>query len=378
MAYSAANITGDELTAYNADKPMMVAQKATASGTGTKWTITGAYTGTDVSNTSNPAIRAHDDHGSIITKTTGVASTDVKYFNFQFGNPGIEFDSLIILGHNFNTDALDRVSLEIADSADFATNKIELYRQDSLSGSDDRITVTNLNSASSHTTTDTGASTHSNTTVTLSAMGNVLVGDSISGGSIPADTHITAVDVGASTVTISQAASGTASGLTLTLTRSGYNSSTAPVRYSAVRYARLVLQNTGSYTPEVGEIVLGRRYQLQRNPDVPWDNKHEISNTVEQTSLSGLTRRYTYYRGKAVRNVVAPIADSSEIAVIDGWWAAIEQGTKPFYYVETAKTSAVTMLGQMDNPELDFALVGPYERRLVFSMTEQPPYLSGE
>jgi len=138
------------------------------------------------------------------------------------------------------------------------------------------------------------------------------------------------------------------------------------------------LQNTGDYTPEVGEIVLGRRYQLQRNPNVPWDNKHEVSRTTEQVSLSGVTRRYTFHRGKALRNVVAPLADSSEIAVVDSWWDSTEEGTKPFYWVETASTAASTMLVHLENPELDFALVGPYERQLVFAMVEQPPFLARE
>ncbi len=66
--------------------------------------------------------------------------------------------------------------------------------------------------------TPTGT-THTNTTIdTISAMTSIAVGQSISGTGIPAGTYITAVNGGGSSITISQAATASAGGVTLTIT----------------------------------------------------------------------------------------------------------------------------------------------------------------
>jgi len=44
----------------------------------------------------------------------------------------------------------------------------------------------------------------------------------------------------------------------------------AALRYSGVLYARLKMVAAGNVTPEIGELILGRRRQLPRNPDMPW------------------------------------------------------------------------------------------------------------
>ena len=123
---------------------------------------------------------------------------------------------------------------------------------------------------------------------------------------------------------------------------------------------------------------MGRRYQLQRNPNVPWNNKNEFSETTDFQALSGLTKRYAAYRGQARRSFSSQFAAAAEITVIDEWWRATEEGTKQFYYIETPNSDPKTFLMLMDDPELRFELAGPFERLLQFDMTEQPPYLGRE
>jgi hypothetical protein len=161
---------------------------------------------------------------------------------------------------------------------------------------------------------------------------------------------------------------------------STYDSSGTAQRYSSVRYIRLKITAAAGTARQakIGEVVLGTRHQLQRNPDTPWNNKNEFSEATDFKALSGLVKRYVAYRGQAVRSFRASISDSAEITVIDTWFNNIDEGTKPFLYIETPSSSADARLYILDNTALNFQLVGPTERVLQFTMREQPPYLSRE
>tara|TARA_R110000824_G_scaffold232031_1_gene419927 strand:+ start:51 stop:455 length:405 start_codon:yes stop_codon:yes gene_type:complete len=128
----------------------------------------------------------------------------------------------------------------------------------------------------------------------------------------------------------------------------------------------------------VGEIFLGTRHQLQRNPDLTWNNKNEVSSVTDFSSNTGLTKRYVLYRGQAIRSVTMGMGASAEITVVDNWFNAINEGTRPFLWIDTPSSGAEARLMLLDEAGLDFPLVGPYERQLSFSIAEQPPFLSRE
>ena len=317
MAYSAAALASAETTGFTADRPMLIVQQPGTDNTPSvaRWTeADGETTDTDRTAAGYPASRAYDDFGSVLTKDT--ASTDTeKYYVLDMGSNTIAFDTLLILGHNFNSVAVTSVALEISDAADFGTgggdNTIEIYKYTVSGTTDNRILCTNLNSA---------------------------------GGS---DTY---------------SAGGTAQ------------------RYSTARYIRLkiVTDGSGSKQMEMGELILGYRYQLQRNPNVPWDNKSQGSLVTDFRSQSGLTRRYVMNRGQALRVFATGMAAAAEITVIDNWYAAINEGTRNFVYIETPSSSPQAHLMFMEDAVKNFALVGPTERTLQFSLFEQPPFLARE
>ena len=307
MAYSAAALTSAEIAGFDNDKPMMVVQSASAPSDA-HWTLVGTHTSADVTDPTTPAPRAYDSVGSLVTKTNSAsAGTTTKYYNFHFSTE-ISFDTVVILGHNLNTIAASNVQLQLSNDVSFSSGVINPYKSGALSGDNDRLICTNLNSE------DSG----------------------------------------------------------------GYDASGTAQRYNNVEWCRLTITHSGSKTPEIGEIILGTRHQLQRNPDVPWNNKSEFSQVSDFKAESGLVKRYVAYRGQAIRNFTAPFSSSAEITVVEGWWNGIDEGTKPFVYIETPKTAAKAHLMIMDSPTLTFELVGPFERRLSFGMTEQPPYLSRE
>ena len=307
MPYSAAALTSAETTGFTGDKPMLVVQSASAPSDA-HWTTVGTHGSADETATDTPATRAYDSVGSLVTKTkSDVDGDSPKYYNFYF-TTAISFDTLIIAGHNFNSTGVSNVQLQLSNNSSFSSGVIGPFESGALSGDNDRIVCTNLNSE------DSGS----------------------------------------------------------------YDASGTAQRYSGVEWCRLVVTHSGDVTPEVGEIFLGTRYQLQRNPDVPWDNKAEFSETTDFNAASGLVKRYVAFRGQARRQFRAPISASAEITVIDSWWDDIEEGTKPFVYIETPSSAAKAYIMIIDTPALAFPLVGPFERVLNFSMTEQPPYLARE
>ena len=373
MAYSNTALTAAEQTGFTNDKPMMIVQQA-SNPTDAHWTTTGAHGGSDVTLASEPATRAYDSIGSIVTSTTGVASTSPKYFNFYFAT-AISFDTLLILGHNFNSIGITSVSLDIADNADFDEGVKEIAKYTIDGSTDNRIlemTLTNTSQLNSQSCT----TVNTDKTLTVTNSSTFLVGDAITGTGVASSTYIESItDATHIEMTNAATANGTNS-LTFTQFRAGLGGSSQ--RWSGVQYVRLRIVHGGSEDPEFAECLLGYRYQLQRNPNLPWDNKREYSETVDSTALSGLTRRYVQFRGQAKRSFTYPVWDSDEITVIENWWDSIEDGTKPFVYIETPSSSPQAMMMIMDNPELKFKVTGPVQRVLSFNMTEQPLYLARE
>ena len=313
MAYGSSDLTSAETTSFSNDKPMMVVQQI-KNPSGSGWREAAGEVGDpDRTAATFPAYRAYDELGSVLTKDT--ASTDTeKYFILDMGSNTIAFDTLFILGHNFNSVGASTVALHISDGDDFAAsgvNTVEIFNSGSLSGTTDtRISCFNLNHA--------GGTTYS--------------------------------------------AGGTAK------------------QFTNVRYIRIKVTTNGLASRQLamGELFLGQRYSLQRNPDIPWNNKDERSLSTDFTSKSGVSKRYVMYRGQATRQFSSVIAADAEISNIEDWFNDIDEGTRPFVYVETPSSSPKPMLCLLDSPVLAFPLNGPFERLLTFGMVEQTPFLSRE
>lgn len=316
MAYSGDNLTAAESAGFTADKPMMVVQQINeAASVTSRWGTTGIHnSGSDNTAAATPASRAHDELGSIVTASASIKTTTPRYYNLYLSG-SITFDTLLITSHNFASTGVTSVSLEISNASDYGS-----------SGGDLTVEIGKW---------ERGSAT-ADDRILITNLNN-------EGGSSDA-----------------------------------YSSSGTAQRYSSVVYARLKIVGAGSSENQMGELWLGHRYQLQRNPDIPWNNKNEASLAADYVSNSGITKRYTFYRGQALRTFQASIAAAAEITVIDGWFNAINEGTRPFVYIETPSSSAQAIVVILDDAGLSFPLVGPTERRLAFSMTEQPPFLSRE
>lgn len=146
-------------------------------------------------------------------------------------------------------------------------------------------------------------------------------------------------------------------------------------RYSSVRYLRVIMTGT-SHTPEIGELILGRRRQLKHNPIVPWDDGHLRSKVATFESSSGVRTQYVHHRGRRVINARNSLTDSTLISELQTMLGGAESqwGTLPIMWVDQPTTdpnSAYWMY--LENPELAMPLQGPTERMLNLQLVEQGP-----
>ena len=301
-----------EQTAYDADKPMMVAtnnsDKITKASSGWFDAYNGATDDTDETVVSNARVRAYDRIGAL-TVASDTARTSPA-FRLAFGSD-VTFDTVVIMGHNFGD----------------VTN----------SGSD--ITV-----------------------------------DLIATGAATTSTISDAITV----------ASGDNSRLVFTFL---YNTSGAKPSYpqrvtlgTSNRKLNIRLQNVSGSTstkPAIGEIWVGQRRQLMHNPNLPFDDKSETGLVSDFASKSGLTQRYTYHRGKALRTINKSVTDSNELTAIEAAFDDSDDFTKPIVWIENpSQSSPDAYLMLAESPTLSLPLQGPIERVFGTSLIEQPPFKS--
>lgn len=148
--------------------------------------------------------------------------------------------------------------------------------------------------------------------------------------------------------------------------------------WSSTRYVRLKLTRGSNFTavPQIGELWLGPRRHLPYKFDVELDDKRTRSEVVNTESRSGVITRYVLSRGRAVRSGSMIIDAAADITTIDSFWEDIEQGTRPFLYMEQPTTSIHDVqLMSHQGGELDFPLVGPAFRRFGLDMIECAPFV---
>jgi hypothetical protein len=312
MSVTLADMATWEQTAYDADKPMMVAtnnsDKITKASSGWFDAYNGATDDTDETVVSNARVRAYDRIGAL-TVASDTARTSPA-FRFAFGSD-VTFDTVVIMGHNFGD----------------VTN----------SGSD--ITVDLIATGAATTSTISDAIT------VASGDNSRLVFTFLYDTSGAKPSHPQRVTLGTSN-----------------------------------RKLNIRLQNVSGSTstkPAIGEVWVGQRRQLMHNPNLPFDDKSETGLVSDFASKSGLTQRYTYHRGKALRTINKSVTDSNELAAIEAAFDDSDDFTKPIVWIENpSQSSPDAYLMLAESPTLSLPLQGPIERVFGTSLIEQPPFKS--
>jgi len=149
----------------------------------------------------------------------------------------------------------------------------------------------------------------------------------------------------------------------------------APQRYSNVQFCAIEFSGIdGSAKPFVGEIIWGRRRQLEFKPNVPWGPDDKASEAEDFISKSGVITRYPKHVGRRqIAATINPSADPFRSDIIS-FFENSNFGTDPFVWIEDPSTTPRGFnLMMMENPELMFPLVGPFERNWNLVAREQGP-----
>ena len=145
-------------------------------------------------------------------------------------------------------------------------------------------------------------------------------------------------------------------------------------KYSTVPYARIVITGT-SGTPEIGELILGERLQMQYKPNRPY-NPDQVSAESEQfRTKSGIVTTYIHNRGARSVNASLVVSGTTKIADVNAFWTNTRHGTLPFLWVENPNSTPASynLMTFEDGYELEFLEVGPNHRELGISAIEQGP-----
>ena len=244
MAWSFTDLLAYEENRFALDKPLIAVQAIARAlwlppiSGHSKWIRDADYpttvaAATDRAEAEYPSVRAYDGYSGLTTRPDSSPSDDVWYYAIDAGGgQTITFDCAFILYHNFGTVG--------------GLQPIEIEIAD-----------------------DAGFTTSLTTVGTIPAPS---VGDDsrlatldLSHGADGSRTHDTAADAG-------------------------------PNRYTS-QYVRLKLEKTGfSWQPQIGELILGRRRQLEYVPDRPYD-RYMMSEVAETTvSINGLVSKTVYSR----------------------------------------------------------------------------------
>lgn len=302
MAWSSAELSSTELALLAADKPLVAVNAFPVSPDYRKWIegSVGAFnvtTNTDRTDSDYPNNRSVDRFPHYVTKpSTGTVDTD-WYFAIDTGaSDAIEFDCAFVIGHNWDTltnGPLTTADLEIADSADFVTNK-QKVGSFTLRGSDKRLQILSL-----------------------------------------------------------------------------YHTGATARRYTDVRYVRLVLCAGGNIVPEIGELILGRRRQLEYKPDRPFDDKALRGEMAKATSAAGVTSSVIFHKNKHVLDSKY-VLDSTTYA--SDWETFYQTCNASFVWLYDPSTYPNNWrMMHLDEYELDMPLVGPGVRDAQIIATEQGP-----
>lgn len=102
-----------------------------------------------------------------------------------------------------------------------------------------------------------------------------------------------------------------------------YHTGSTARRYSTVQYIRLVVSKGSAFTPQLGELVLGRSRQLEKMPALPFDDRplvHRIDSDVSDGGV--ITSDVKTVRGtELLGNLV--LSESAGVSDLRAWYRQV-------------------------------------------------------
>ena len=151
-------------------------------------------------------------------------------------------------------------------------------------------------------------------------------------------------------------------------------------RYTGVAYVRLRLASVNfsnfSSAPQIGEVILAKRWQLYQKPDEPWDDLQFRSSVSDAESKSGVITRYVRHAGRRVLSAGFTFATETHAAQLRNAYIEAAYGTKPIVWIDNPASTYPTqaaLYGYLQ-PDLSIPYQGPYERTAQVEFTEVAPF----
>ena len=156
--------------------------------------------------------------------------------------------------------------------------------------------------------------------------------------------------------------------------------------YSGIEQVQLSLTNTVDFsgTPRVGEILIGRRRQVSRQPNEPWGREVWDADVVRFASDDGDMVHYERYKG---RRLFAPTWSPTgtdtygldDVTTLQDLAIDIGYGSQPFIFWPRPKTKEDEgFFCYMEEPYWPFEFQGPFEQEVALDFKEMRPFRSSE
>lgn len=112
-------------------------------------------------------------------------------------------------------------------------------------------------------------------------------------------------------------------------------------RYSNVNYVTLKLSDAGGHVPAIGEVIIGRRRQLQFGPSLPYEPRLLRAETIRTIDgPSGVVNDIVLHKAKRILAMNSLVADATRVA---GIRSVIEEdtdyGVLPFLWCDQPSTA---------------------------------------
>jgi len=145
------------------------------------------------------------------------------------------------------------------------------------------------------------------------------------------------------------------------------------LRYSGLIYVRLKMTKGSTFTPEIGELWLGRR-QLLHKGNWPYDDLGLASRQRTFETASGRESGSVANAGRRIISASINPSDTTAKSDVQAWFRECNYGTRAFLWVENPNSyPAQYNRVRLDSPELAFPSVGPFERETTIRAVEQGP-----
>lgn len=150
-----------------------------------------------------------------------------------------------------------------------------------------------------------------------------------------------------------------------------YHTGSVARRYTDVQYLRLKLSKGVNFTPQLGELILGRRRQLEYKPDVPFDDVGLYGSSKTTDTMSGVSQTTIYYE-RQYQLDAKWVVDAA--AYRDDWLAFRRQCRNRCVWIYDPNTSPNDWhYMALESDDMPIPLVGPTERTVRIEAVEQGP-----